>query len=131
MADAGNMWIVIVAMHVTADTHDQQRHLLIAVKELALCAVFDRIRVDGACIDLLDGALKDIIAFLQAALIRAENTLIFAGKGIAEAILQDGAGRTMIGDWPKYSSMDRNCSLMLGMKTPLSSSSRIGSAYSR
>ena len=92
MADAGNMWIVIVAMHVTADTHDQQCHLLIAVKELALCAVFDRIRVDGACIDLLDGALKDIIAFLQAALIRAENTLIFAGKGIAEAILQDGAG---------------------------------------
>ena len=34
MADAGNMRIVIVAMHVTADTHDQQCHLLIAVKSL-------------------------------------------------------------------------------------------------
>ena len=91
MPHAGNVRIVIVAVNVAAHSHDQQSHLLIAVKEVSLCAVFDRVRVDGAGVDLLDRTLKIVVALFQAALIWSENTLIFSGEGVAEAVLKNGA----------------------------------------
>ena len=33
MSHAGNVRIVIVAVNVAAHSHDQQRHLLVAIKE--------------------------------------------------------------------------------------------------
>ena len=91
MSHAGNVRIVIVAVNVAAHSHDQQSHLLIAVKEVALCAVFDRVRVNGAGVDLLDRALKDVVALFQTALIGAENALVFSGEGVAESVLKNGA----------------------------------------
>ena len=91
MADAGDVRIVIFAVNVAAHAHDQQRHLFVAVEEIAFCAIFYRVGIDGAGIDLLYGALKYIVAFFQTALIGAENALVFPGEGVAEAILQYGA----------------------------------------
>lgn len=91
MSHAGNVRIVIVAVNVAAHSHDQQSHLLIAVEEVSLCAVFDRVRVDGAGVDLLDRTLKIVVALFQTALIWAENALVFSGEGVAEAVLKNGA----------------------------------------
>ena len=91
MPHAGNVRIVVVAVNVAAHAHDQQRHLLVTIKKVALCAVFDRVRVNGAGVDLLDRALKDVVALFQTALIGAENALVFSGEGVAESVLKNGA----------------------------------------
>ena len=87
-----HMGIIIVAMAVAADPHHQQRHLLVPIHQVSLNAVLIGFLTQGAGIHGLYRRLELPVPLLDAALVRAEYAFILTGKGVAEAILQQGAG---------------------------------------
>ena len=91
MPHAREMRVIPVPVHVAADAHDEQRHLLVAVEEVSVGAVAEGLRADGARVDGAHRVLEDPVAFLEAALVRAEHALVFAGKGVADTVLEQRA----------------------------------------
>ena len=92
MSPPRHMGVVVAAMAVAADPHHQQGHLFVPVQQIPLYAVFIGLLADGAGIYLAHCRLKLAVALVQCTLVGAEDAVILSGKGIAEAILQQGAG---------------------------------------
>ena len=87
-----HMGVVVAAVAVAADPHHQQSHLLVPVQEVSLYAVFVGLLADGAGIDLAHRRLELAVALVQRPLVGAEHAVILSGKGVAEAVFQQGAG---------------------------------------
>ena len=92
MADARDVRVVILAVAVAGDAHDEQRHLLVAVEQVAVGAVLDGVDVHGAGVHGAHGLLEHGVALLQGTLVCTEHAVVFAGERVAEAVLQQGAG---------------------------------------
>ena len=92
MPDASQMGVIILAVNIAADAHDQQGHLFIPVQKLPLRPVADGLGTDCAGIDRAYGVLEHLIALLQAALVGAEDALILPSEGISDPVLQERAG---------------------------------------
>ena len=102
----------IIPEAVAGHTLYQYGHLLVLPGQTTVHSVVQGVLVHGAGIDGAYRLLEGLIALLRRALIHAENALLFAGKGVAEVVFQKELERTMMGDWPKYSSICTNCSII-------------------
>ena len=92
MAHPGQMRIIILPVHVSAHTHDQQSHLLIPIQQAAVGAVTESVRTHRAGIHRAHSIFEDLVAFFQTALTGAEHALILSGESIPDPVLQKGTG---------------------------------------
>ena len=92
MADTAQVRVVILAVNITADAHDQKSHLFVPVQKLPVRPIADRLGAHRACVNPAHSVLKHLIPLLQRPLVGAENAFIFSRKSIADAILQQGTG---------------------------------------
>ena len=92
MAYPRQMGVVVIAVTVAADPHHQQGHLLVPVQQVPVGAVLDGVRAHGAGVDGAHRVFKIPVALLRRALVGAEDAVVFPGEGVADAVLQQGAG---------------------------------------
>ena len=92
IADARRRGHIEMLIAGTGDTLDQNGHLLIPFIQAPAFAVIQCGQAHGAGIDCPDGVFKSLQPLLYGAVSGAENGFIFAGKGVAETVLQDGTG---------------------------------------
>jgi hypothetical protein len=90
--DAGHVRIEERPVALAGDPLDQKRHLLVAFQQPPLGAVAQRLLAHRAGVDRPHGRHEVFQPLLMLPLVGAEDALVFAGEGVAEAVLQEAAG---------------------------------------
>ncbi len=67
---------------------DKDRHALVVILQALAAAVEQRIGIEDAGIDTLDGQGELVQVILQVALVGAKQAFIFTGKGGTEVVFQ-------------------------------------------
>jgi len=86
-ANARGIGQVIAAMETAIYPLDQQGHGFLALIQASLFTVHQSVVTHGRGVDLADGIFQLRQSLFRCPLVDQEDTVVFAGKGVAETIL--------------------------------------------
>ena len=90
-SDARYGRVEVFAVCLSGDTHDKQPHLFIFLEHAAALAITEGAFAHGTGVDGTHSSKEVFEALGARPLIGAEDTLVFAGEGIAEVVFEKRA----------------------------------------